>query len=185
MYFIISFTFYPNYGWPLSQKDWKQPNWRMEKWQQGKKTTTNRWTCTHWCHKEKELSPNLSPAKDKMWAKFKWKLSRIQTTCFLVSPLNNRMKCLVYKEILVLLQCRVGGGDKFIIIIVTLPPWDGYKVDVLISSHSEWWRVNVLNMNLVIFLRWKLSINSFDTPKFHILWMSVIGLYRKPQPKFS
>lgn len=36
LYFIISFTFYPNYDWQLSQKDLKQLNWRMEKWQQEK-----------------------------------------------------------------------------------------------------------------------------------------------------
>lgn len=72
LYFIVSFTFYPNNDWQLPHKDLKQLNWRMEKWQQEKTTTINKWTCTHWCHKEKELSPNLSPAKDKMWAKFKF-----------------------------------------------------------------------------------------------------------------
>ena len=73
LYFIVSFTFYPNYDWQLPHNsELKQLNWRMEKWQREKTTTMNRWTCTPWCHKEKELSPNLSPAKDKMWTKFKF-----------------------------------------------------------------------------------------------------------------
>jgi len=32
LYFIVSFTFYPNYDWQLPHKDLKQLNWRMEKW---------------------------------------------------------------------------------------------------------------------------------------------------------